>query len=226
MDMLAAKMREKGYSWTKTTVFNIEHGKRPIRLSEAADVLVCLHVSPATYVFELLRSKNEHVWISELGQVSYGEDRVYSACGEYVRKINGLAEFLKSDAAKKVDKVAEKRIKRYREYAETQLKVAADLAPYIDRILSFFESSGDQLPLVFVDGAFKRLEYDDFDKDVENQLKAVGATSDEIDELKERAKRVEDSSAKGAISDSELKEYIGRIDSERVRDAKQDEGER
>lgn len=42
MDLLAAKMRELGHNWTKTTVFNVEHGKRQLRLGEAADVLSCL----------------------------------------------------------------------------------------------------------------------------------------------------------------------------------------
>ena len=51
MELLAAKMRDLGNSWTKTTVFNIEHGKRQLRLSEAADVLSCLGFSP----FEMWR---------------------------------------------------------------------------------------------------------------------------------------------------------------------------
>ncbi|WP_123645112.1 hypothetical protein [Bifidobacterium mongoliense] len=194
MDMLAAKMRERGYSWTKTTVFNIEHGKRPLRLSEAADVLVCLKVEPSSYVFELLRSEKEHLWIGKVGLVSYAEDQVETACENYVNQINYLLDFLDSDIAKATSSEAEKRVDHYREYTATQLKVARSLAPYVEGILDFFEQSGDKLPLVFVDGGFKRLEYEDFNKDVEIQLESIGITSEEINSLKERAKKIRDSS--------------------------------
>lgn len=199
MDMLAAKMRDKGYSWTKTTVFNIEHGKRPIRLAEAADVLVCLKVSPATNVFELLRSEKEHIWISNVGQVSLAEDQVYNCAVTYTEKINQLKKFLGSDDAKVVDADMSRRLRHWIGLSNAQLKVASILVPYIQGIIAFFEEEennpflpgGARLPLVFVDGEFKRLEYKDFDKDVEEQLKELGATDYEIKTLKERALRIE-----------------------------------
>lgn len=56
MDMLAAKMRERGHRWTKTTVFNTEHGTRQLRLSEANDVVKCLDADAMDGVNPLLYS--------------------------------------------------------------------------------------------------------------------------------------------------------------------------
>lgn len=42
MSDLAEDMNERGYKWTKTTVFKIEQGVRRLRYSEAADALECL----------------------------------------------------------------------------------------------------------------------------------------------------------------------------------------
>lgn len=56
MDVLAAKMRDSGHSWSKTTVFNVEHGKRQLKYSEAVDVLVCLGYDPVNSLEKLLVS--------------------------------------------------------------------------------------------------------------------------------------------------------------------------
>ena len=50
---LAERMRERGYSWTKMTVYNIERGERQIRLAEAVDVLNCLG-KPVDYLSNLI----------------------------------------------------------------------------------------------------------------------------------------------------------------------------
>ena len=54
MDVLAAKMRDSGNKWTKTTVFNVEHGKRQLKYAEAVDVLNCLGYDPVTSLGRLL----------------------------------------------------------------------------------------------------------------------------------------------------------------------------
>ena len=42
MELLAAKMRDKGNAWNKSTISKIEHGERQLRLQEAVDVIECL----------------------------------------------------------------------------------------------------------------------------------------------------------------------------------------
>ncbi|MCH9276408.1 helix-turn-helix domain-containing protein [Bifidobacterium amazonense] len=39
---LAARMKQRGYRWSQSTVWSIERGDRPLRLTEALDVLDCL----------------------------------------------------------------------------------------------------------------------------------------------------------------------------------------
>ena len=51
---LAKKMRERGYSWTKMTVYNIEKGERQLRYSEAYDMLACLGYDPIKDLPKLL----------------------------------------------------------------------------------------------------------------------------------------------------------------------------
>lgn len=188
MDMLAAKMRDRGYSWTKTTVFNIEHGKRPIRLVEAADVLECLKVEPASSVFELLRSDQENFWVHIVGLVSLAEYELQRSCEGYVNSLDGLKKFLDSDIASGDSKI----INNSKKLCKAQFKVAAALGPCIQEILGFFEQNeDDKLPLVFLDGEFKRLTYSDFDKGIESQLMGIGMTDDEIEELKQRALKAE-----------------------------------
>lgn len=43
-DELAAKMKERGYRWSQSTVWSVERGDRPLRLTEATDVLQCLGI--------------------------------------------------------------------------------------------------------------------------------------------------------------------------------------
>lgn len=56
-DQLARMMQQRGYSWTKMTVYNIERGERPIRLNEAVDVLKCLNVDAGDGLKALIRNE-------------------------------------------------------------------------------------------------------------------------------------------------------------------------
>lgn len=42
---LADAMRTRGYKWSQATVWSVEKGERPLRLSEASDVAKVLHTS-------------------------------------------------------------------------------------------------------------------------------------------------------------------------------------
>ncbi len=56
MDKVVEAMRDKGNAWSKTTLFNVEHGKRPLRLPEASDLLRCLGYDPIVDLPKLLNT--------------------------------------------------------------------------------------------------------------------------------------------------------------------------
>ncbi|MBW3080901.1 hypothetical protein [Bifidobacterium saguinibicoloris] len=59
MDRLVDLMCNAGNTWSKTTIFNIEHGRRPLRLSEASDLLKCLGYDPVLDLPKLLNTPAE-----------------------------------------------------------------------------------------------------------------------------------------------------------------------
>ena len=56
-DELAKEMRSLGYKWSKTTVWSIETGERPLKLSEAQDLLKCLGYDWISYLPILLQGE-------------------------------------------------------------------------------------------------------------------------------------------------------------------------
>lgn len=54
---LAKAMRARGYKWSKTTVWSIETGERPLKLAEAQDLLECLDYDWITYLPILLQGE-------------------------------------------------------------------------------------------------------------------------------------------------------------------------
>ncbi|MEE1296428.1 MAG: helix-turn-helix transcriptional regulator [Bifidobacterium sp.] len=59
MDVLAAHMRDKGYRWSKSTVYNIERGERSLKLTEAVDALRALGMDPNTTIQRLFAHDEE-----------------------------------------------------------------------------------------------------------------------------------------------------------------------
>lgn len=53
-DELAKRMREYGYKWSKATVWAIEKGERPLKLTEAKDLLSSLGLDWRTQIPDLL----------------------------------------------------------------------------------------------------------------------------------------------------------------------------
>ena len=49
---LAARMRVAGFKWAQATVWNVESGDRPLRLTEAAEVAKHCAVDPAAFFGE------------------------------------------------------------------------------------------------------------------------------------------------------------------------------
>jgi hypothetical protein len=47
---VADEMRELGWRWSQATVWSVEKGERPLRLSEAGDLASVLHVEPMDFM--------------------------------------------------------------------------------------------------------------------------------------------------------------------------------
>lgn len=56
---LAAAMRTRGYKWSQATVWSVESGERPLRLSEAVDVANCCGFDPALFLGDHAPATNE-----------------------------------------------------------------------------------------------------------------------------------------------------------------------
>lgn len=68
MDDVAAAMRVKGHKWTRATVFNIEHGKRQLKLQEAVDLLNILHLDLESGIRRLTAENPEKARVQEYVQ--------------------------------------------------------------------------------------------------------------------------------------------------------------
>lgn len=85
MELLAAKMRALGNNWTKTTVFNVEHGKRQLRLGEAADALSCLGFSPTDMWRYIVGSDNKAI-VETLDTVSKLSEQVRTSVSQLIKE--------------------------------------------------------------------------------------------------------------------------------------------
>ncbi|PWG63839.1 helix-turn-helix domain-containing protein [Bifidobacterium callitrichidarum] len=82
MEMLAAKMRDVGYKWTKATVYNIERGERALKYTEANDVLWCLNLNPG-YL-------NEFSMTAPEVELDIAQDNVWKSLLKIFKDIEGL----------------------------------------------------------------------------------------------------------------------------------------
>ncbi|MDN6024651.1 hypothetical protein [Bifidobacterium mongoliense] len=64
-DDLAKKMRAYGFKWSKATVWSVEQGERPLRLTEASAVLECLGKT-SMWAFEGLMSVSSFAYVEKL----------------------------------------------------------------------------------------------------------------------------------------------------------------
>lgn len=67
---LAAVMRERGWKWSQATVWSIEKGERPLRLTEAADLAVVLDKP-----FQLILEDDESVRAQMAAKLVVAADR-------------------------------------------------------------------------------------------------------------------------------------------------------
>lgn len=94
MDMLAAAMRERGFKWTKTTVFNVEHGERQLRLTEAESVLECLDLDIQRDMPKLLFSGIDAQAMDAIHSLDLEIEQLEQACTAIFRVRYVLEEYL------------------------------------------------------------------------------------------------------------------------------------
>lgn len=78
-ELLAAKMVDRGFKWSRATVFNIEDGKRSLKLKEASAVLECLGRDPALDLPELISDQQVASVKQNLRMLAFQADRLSEA---------------------------------------------------------------------------------------------------------------------------------------------------
>lgn len=86
---LAKKMKQLGYRWSQATVWSIEKGERPLRLTEARDVAEVL--GEGVSVYDLLRVPGAATLREAVQRVSRENANLRHAMDEYWKALNNLA---------------------------------------------------------------------------------------------------------------------------------------
>lgn len=89
---IAKAMREKGHKWSQATVWAIERGERPLRLSEADDLRVILGRDSFQGAAEFLAPTEEMHIVARLGAVASAEKNFRDATERYLLALDELAE--------------------------------------------------------------------------------------------------------------------------------------
>lgn len=87
---VAKAMKKLGHSWSKTTLFNIEHNSRRLQAVEAFDLLRCMGYHPETDLMLLYRDSPSQVDLS-IEDCAFAGHKC-EACWSVYRKSRKLAE--------------------------------------------------------------------------------------------------------------------------------------
>lgn len=87
---VAKAMKKLGHSWSKTTLFNIEHNSRRLQAVEAFDLLRCMGYHPETDLMLLYRDSPSQVDLS-IEDCAFAGHKC-EACWSVYRKSRELAE--------------------------------------------------------------------------------------------------------------------------------------
>lgn len=94
---LAARMRARGHSWTKMTVYNVERGDRQLRLVEASDVLICLGYDSQADLPRLLMNEQEAVIVEAIDRLKLAIRGIDIRCHDIYRARYFLKHVLDQD---------------------------------------------------------------------------------------------------------------------------------
>lgn len=89
-DELSSRMRGRGFSWTKMTVYNVERGARQLRLSEASELLECMGYSPEKHLPRLLALSRDDQYMRLIGRLNTLSNLICAAGAEINRCIEIL----------------------------------------------------------------------------------------------------------------------------------------
>lgn len=73
LEQLVSAMKTLGYSWNRTTLFNIEHGLRRLQFQEAYDLLDCMGLDPIKDMYLLCRKDSP-----SLGELAHQKREQYA----------------------------------------------------------------------------------------------------------------------------------------------------
>jgi transcriptional regulator with XRE-family HTH domain len=88
---LAKAMRDRGYKWSQATVWSVEKGERPLRLSEAETLTEVLGRNTVTGAAEFLASTAEMQIVASLERVALANKAFNEAMSAYFDALDDLA---------------------------------------------------------------------------------------------------------------------------------------
>lgn len=184
MDLLAAKMRDLGHKWTKTTVFNIEHGKRQMRLGEAADVLLCIGLDPGDSIGNLLIAPEEKRWSQTINLTILRQADFLSGFEDYSKRIDELKQMLSEPSTEDESKS----VKSNRLMAQELVEEYEKLQPSAQKLKDTIEKIRLTTPIIYSNGEYHPLQEQEKDSDIKSQLGLIGAVPEEIDYIRKKSK--------------------------------------
>lgn len=102
---IAAAMRERGYKWSQATVWAVEKGERPLRLTEAADLSKVLDRKSHQGATEFLASSAEMHLVDAIQRVMISLSSFEAATSSYLEALDNLA--MMADMVSEMDDVDE-----------------------------------------------------------------------------------------------------------------------
>lgn len=84
LEQLVSAMRDLGYGWNRTTLFNIEHNMRRLQFQEAYDLLECLGLDPMKDMALLCRVDDAPVSVLADERRNEYARKLIKAWGDYV----------------------------------------------------------------------------------------------------------------------------------------------
>lgn len=184
MDLLAAKMRNLGHNWTKTTVFNIEHGKRQLRLGEAADVLLSIGLDPSYSIGHLLIAPDEKKWVQAVNLACLRQIDFQSDFESYCDRIEELKQML--NTPEKGDE--RKSVRSIRAQAQQMVDEYERIKPEVEQLKKAINSVGVVTPIVYSNGEYHHFSEQEKESDAETQLGLMGAVPEDIEFMRKKRK--------------------------------------
>lgn len=97
LEQVVSAMKDLGYNWNRTTLFNIEHNLRRLQFQEAYDLLTCLKLDPMKDLVLLCRKDNPSLSVLADSKRTEYARKLIKAWNEYVKASEMYEETIRYD---------------------------------------------------------------------------------------------------------------------------------